>query len=91
MTTTAQYVARRAHLCRLDRGLREHAAPHSHRNLLCLTFIVLRFPALTRFHRVGTAQAKGTAFLRTEVRQPIPPKQTCDANAEVFPLQRNQA
>ena len=55
MTATAQYVARRPHLCRIDLRLRYHATAQSDGTRVGVNCIILRLASIKRFPIEGRA------------------------------------
>jgi hypothetical protein len=49
-----------------------------------INFIVLGFAAMNGLHIEGVSQDKGNPFLRTEVSQPIPRKNTFNADDHIL-------
>ena len=76
MTATAEQIAGRAHLRRIDVGHQQHAPAQQHGNLVGVTLVVLGRAPMNRLHIESLPQDKGNALLRTEVRQPVPGEDT---------------
>ena len=83
MTAAAEQVAGGAQLRRVDIGLREHPAPEQDRNLVGGNLVVLGLAPVNGFPIEGVAQDKGDAFLRAEIRQPLPGEHTFDPDDEI--------
>jgi hypothetical protein len=71
MRAAPEQVAGGPHLCRIDRGLREHAAAEQHRNLLGVDLVVFGLAAMEALHIESVAQDKGNALVRTQIGEPI--------------------
>jgi hypothetical protein len=83
VTATAQQVPGGAQLSGIGRGWGQHPAAQQDRNLARINFIVLGFAPVDGFHREGMAQDKGTPFLPTEIRQPLPGEDALDCDDEI--------
>jgi len=56
-----------------------------------INFVVLGFAPLNRLHIERVPQDKGNPFLTTQVRQPLPRKDTLDANDHLVPIGCNNS
>ena len=69
-----QQVAGRAHLGRIDRGLREHPTTQQDGDFLGVDLVVFGLAAMDRFHIEGMTEDKRNTVFSTEVSEPVPGK-----------------
>jgi hypothetical protein len=89
MQTALSQVAGGTHGGRIRIGLRQHAAPQSHGNLLGVETVMLGFAPVDRLHVLGVSQHTRHPFLDAQVGQPIPGKHAFHGHHEILTIRSN--
>jgi hypothetical protein len=84
--TAPQQVAGGTHGGRICIGLRQHAAPQEHGNLLGVETIVLGFAPVDGFHVLGVPQHTRQTFLDAQVGKPVPGKHALHGDHEILAI-----
>jgi hypothetical protein len=87
--TAPQQLAGGTHLGGGDGGLGEPPAAEEQGNFLRVNLVIFRFASRDSLHIQSMAQHAGNAFASTEVGEPIPGEETCDAHDQVLPIGRH--
>jgi hypothetical protein len=89
MQAAPQQVAGGTHRGRIRRGLRQHAAPQSHGNLLGVETIMLGLAAVDRLHLLGVSQHQRQTLLDAQVGKPVPRKHAFHGHHEILAIRSN--
>jgi hypothetical protein len=89
VTPTTEQGPRGAHCGGIPMRWRKHSPAESHRTLVGSKSVLLGFAAMHRSHLERLAQDQGKAFLRTQVREPIPGEETFDRYSYILALRRD--
>src|SRR5215813_11621725 len=89
MYPAPEQITGRAHLCRRDIRLWEHAPTQEHRNFLRIDAVVFSFPTMNGFHGERMPEDKGDPFPRTQVSQPIPREDPFDSHDKIVTIGGN--
>ncbi len=80
---SAQQIACGAHLTRIYVGHRKHTATEHDGDLLRVDLVVLRFPAMDRFHVQRVTEDELDLVIRAEICDPVPGEYALDPNHDV--------
>jgi hypothetical protein len=90
MQATPYEVTGGPHLRRIAIRLRQPTSPEEGRNLWRIDRVVCGLAAMKRLHGEGMAQDEGKACSGTEIRQPVPGKETLDSHHPMVARGRNR-
>jgi hypothetical protein len=86
---TPEQVTGRPHGGGIDVGLREHPPAEQHGNLVGVDLIVFGLAAMDGFHIQRVPEDKRDAFLRIQVREPVPGEDAFDGHDHRFSIGRD--